>query len=117
MPVRIGIGARDIENGVVEIARRDTKEKVSISIDQAVDHTMQLMEDIQKNLFQRAKELRERNTHIVDTWDEFVKILDEKPGFIYAHKGNDTLYSIGCSRRKWKMYFNWKSIDEKSFIC
>ncbi len=85
VPVRIGIGARDIENGVVEIARRDTKEKVSISVDQAVDHTMQLMEDIQKNLFQRAKELRERNTHIVDTWDEFVKILEEKPGFIYAH--------------------------------
>ncbi len=85
VPVRIGIGARDIENGVVEIARRDTKEKSSIKIENTVEHTIQLLDDIQNNLFKRAKELRERNTHIVDDWDSFVKILEENPGFIYAH--------------------------------
>ena len=85
VPVRIGIGARDIENGVVEIARRDTKEKSSIKIENTVEHTIQLLDDIQNNLFKRAKELRERNTHIVDDWDSFVKILEETPGFIYAH--------------------------------
>ncbi len=85
VPVRIAIGPRDMENEQVELARRDTKEKTTYSIvdlDLKVEH---LLEQIQDNLFKKALTLRETSTHYVNTWDEFLKTLDEKPGFIYAH--------------------------------
>ncbi|HMS30409.1 MAG TPA: proline--tRNA ligase [Saprospiraceae bacterium] len=85
VPVRIGIGLRDIEQGVVEVARRDTKEKKSVSIDEIDHYVINLLDDIQNNLFSRAKKLREDNTHIVDEWSEFENIMETKPGFIYAH--------------------------------
>ena len=83
--IRIGIGLRDIEQGVVEVARRDTKEKKSVSIDEIDHYVINLLDDIQNNLFSRAKKLREDNTHIVDEWSEFENIMETKPGFIYAH--------------------------------
>jgi prolyl-tRNA synthetase len=85
VPVRIGIGARDLEKGVVEIARRDTKEKELVAVDQAVQYVCDLLDNIQQNLFERAKSFRASNTHYADTWDEFQKILEEKGGFIFAH--------------------------------
>lgn len=85
VPIRIGIGARDIENGLVEIARRDTKEKHNIAIDQVIEYTSNLLVEIQDNLFTRAKLLRESKTHIVHTWDEFTEIMDNNSGFVYAH--------------------------------
>ena len=85
VPVRVAIGARDLENGVVEIARRDTKEKSSVPLEGVVDHIKNLLEDIQQNLYNRAKGFRDRLTTEVNTWDEFVKTLDEKGGFISAH--------------------------------
>ena len=85
VPVRIALGARDIENNQAEIARRDTKEKSSHSLDGITDNVAQLLEDIQQNLYNRALQFREENTTQVDSWDEFVKMLDEKPGFISAH--------------------------------
>lgn len=85
VPIRIGIGARDLENGVVEIVRRDTKEKESVLLANAVNHIVNLLEEIQINLFERAKSFRDLNTHIVNSWDEFIKIIEEKPGFVYAH--------------------------------
>jgi len=85
VPVRIGIGARDLEQGVMEVARRDTKEKQSIPTNQVVSHVADLLNEIQNNMFQKALAFRKENSHIVDSWDEFVKILDERPGFIYAH--------------------------------
>lgn len=85
VPVRMAIGARDLDNGQIEIARRDTKEKLSYNIDEAVSTAAQLLEDIQMNLYHTA--LTYRNEHItrVDSWDEFVKQLNEKGGFIAAH--------------------------------
>ena len=85
IPVRIGIGKRDLENGVVEVARRDTKEKSSVEVSAVVDHVEQLLEDIQNNLFQKA--LDYRNSHItsVDTFDNFKEVLENKGGFISAH--------------------------------
>jgi prolyl-tRNA synthetase len=85
IPVRIAMGLRDIENNVVEVARRDTKEKSSISIDGLAPAIVQLLDDIQQNIYNRA--LAYRNEHITnaDSWDEFVKLLDEKGGFIAAH--------------------------------
>ncbi len=85
IPVRIGIGKRDLEKGLVEIARRDTKEKESIALEECVDHVHDLMEIIQNNLLDKAKKFREDRTSTVDTFDEFKKALEENQGFIYAH--------------------------------
>ena len=85
VPVRIALGARDLENNQVEVARRDTKEKAPVSLDGITDHVAQLLEEIQTNLFNRALAFLEENTRSIDTWDDFVKALDETPGFISAH--------------------------------
>jgi len=85
VPVRIALGARDLENNVAELARRDTKEKASYSLDGLTDRIAHLLEDIQQNLYNRALKFREENTTPADSWDEFVKLLDEKGGFISAH--------------------------------
>lgn len=85
VPVRIALGARDLQNGVAEVARRDTKEKASVSLDGLAVHVKNLLEEIQQNLYSRALAFREENTRKVDSWDEFVRLLDEKPGFLSAH--------------------------------
>ncbi|MBK8501417.1 MAG: proline--tRNA ligase [Saprospiraceae bacterium] len=85
IPVRIGIGKRDLANGVVEIARRDTKEKTSVNLDACGDNVVKLLADIQQNLRQRALDYRAAHTTKVDGWDEFVAVLDQTGGFILAH--------------------------------
>ncbi|MFL5788699.1 MAG: proline--tRNA ligase [Flavisolibacter sp.] len=85
VPVRIAIGARDLENNVAEVARRDTKQKQSVSLDIIVDHISQLLNEIQKNLYNKAFEYRKEHITKVDTWLDFEKVLDEKGGFISAH--------------------------------
>jgi len=85
VPVRIAIGARDLENNQVEIARRDTKEKSSVSMDGLTNTVSALLEEIQTNLFERAKQYRDEHITKVDTWDEFIQILDTKAGFVSAH--------------------------------
>ena len=85
VPVRIAIGERDLENGTVEIARRDllTKETVGLEgIDVLIEN---LLNDIQSNLFNKAKTRNEELTTTVNSYEEFKKVLDEKPGFVYAH--------------------------------
>ncbi|WP_276132179.1 proline--tRNA ligase [Polluticoccus soli] len=85
VPVRIALGARDLENNQVEVARRDTKEKSSQSLDGLTDNIAKLLEDIQSNMYQRALNYRTEHTTKANSWDEFVKLLDEKGGFISAH--------------------------------
>ena len=85
VPVRIAIGVRDLENNVAEVARRDTKEKQSISLDGIVKHIEQLLEDIQQSIYDKAKAHQQSHITNADSWDEFVKLLDEKGGFIAAH--------------------------------
>jgi prolyl-tRNA synthetase len=85
VPVRIAIGARDLQNNVAEVARRDTKQKLSVSLDGLDTYIQQLLLEIQENLFNRAKEYRDSHITRVDTWDEFIKVLDEKGGFASAH--------------------------------
>jgi prolyl-tRNA synthetase len=85
VPVRIAIGARDLENNQVEIARRDTKEKSSVSMDGLTNTVSALLEEIQTNLFERAKQYRDEHITKADSWDEFVQILDTKAGFVAAH--------------------------------
>lgn len=85
VPVRIAIGKRDIENNTVEVARRDTKEKTVISMDSVVEYVVNLLEEIQQNLFTRAKQYRDEHITNVDTFDEFKNVLETKGGFISAH--------------------------------
>ncbi|MEQ8301897.1 MAG: proline--tRNA ligase [Cyclobacteriaceae bacterium] len=85
VPVRIAIGPRDIQNGTVEMARRDTKEKKTVQFDEVVDMIPSLLDEIQKNIFNRALAFRKEKTTKVDTYEEFKKVLDGKAGFILAH--------------------------------
>ncbi|MFM2203591.1 MAG: hypothetical protein RLZZ605_555 [Bacteroidota bacterium] len=85
VPIRIALGARDMENNQVEVARRDTKEKQVWSMDQLDTQVVDLLSTIQQNLFDRAKLFRDTMTTEVNTWDEFVDVLDNKTGFVAAH--------------------------------
>ncbi len=85
VPVRIGIGERDLENGTIELARRDTLTKETVAIDGIETVIENLLNDIQNNLFNRAKERQAQSTYLVDTYADFKTTLDEKPGFILAH--------------------------------
>ncbi|MES2431558.1 MAG: proline--tRNA ligase [Bacteroidota bacterium] len=85
VPVRIAIGARDLANNVVEVARRDTKEKMTVSLDGLGEHVIKLLDEIQTAIYTKAKNFREDHITNADSWDEFVKLLDEKTGFIAAH--------------------------------
>ena len=83
VPVRLAIGPKDLEKGTVEIARRDTKEKSFHPIDNVVDTVATLLEDIQQNIFQKAKKMRDENSKEATTYDEFKQLVEE--GFVYAH--------------------------------
>jgi prolyl-tRNA synthetase len=85
VPVRLAIGPRDAEEGTVEVARRDTLTKETISRDNVVDYVKALMDDIQKNIYRKALEFRESNTFRADTWEEFVDIIENRGGFVLAH--------------------------------
>jgi prolyl-tRNA synthetase len=84
VPVRLGLGMRDLENGTVEVARRDTLTKESRPIAGIEDYIQNLLDEIQTNIYEKALKFREENTFVVDTWDEF-KAQTEKGGFIMAH--------------------------------
>jgi prolyl-tRNA synthetase len=85
VPVRITIGARDLEQNIVEVARRDTKEKANASIDGIGLHVKNLLDEIQQNIFNRAKAFRDDHITEANNWEEFVQLLDTKTGFISAH--------------------------------
>ncbi|HPS83653.1 MAG TPA: His/Gly/Thr/Pro-type tRNA ligase C-terminal domain-containing protein, partial [Bacteroidales bacterium] len=85
VPIRIAIGARDVENNTVEVARRDTLTKESAGREGIAERVFALLVDIQSNLYQKALELRKTLTYTVDTWDEFVDVIENKGGFVYAH--------------------------------
>lgn len=85
VPVRLAMGMRDLENNVVEVARRDTKTKQTVSLDNLPETIAALLDDIQKNMFEKAKAFRDAHITPVDTWEEFVHTLEQKGGFISAH--------------------------------
>ncbi|HRP57268.1 proline--tRNA ligase [Agriterribacter sp.] len=85
VPVRIAIGARDIENNTVEIARRDTKEKMSVAMDDLSVRIINLLRQIQQDMYDKAKAYRDEHITPADSWDEFVQLLNEKGGFVSAH--------------------------------
>ncbi len=85
IPVRIAMGPRDLENGTVEVARRDTKVKETVSVETVADYVGDLLEAIQQNLFDRAKQFSTVNTRSADSYEEFKEILETHGGFVYAH--------------------------------
>jgi len=84
VPIRIEIGPRDVKQKQVTMARRDTYEKIAVKEEETVATVMRLFEEIQNNLFNRAKKLLQENTFTVKTYDEFKEVLKEKGGFIRA---------------------------------
>ncbi len=84
VPVRLVIGPRDLENNTVEMARRDTMEKEVLQMEGIETKIQHVLDRIQSNLFQRALDFREQNTHQADSWEEFNELI-EKGGFILAH--------------------------------
>ncbi|MBQ8055616.1 MAG: proline--tRNA ligase, partial [Paludibacteraceae bacterium] len=84
VPVRLAIGQRDMENGTVEVARRDTLTKETVSMENIENYIAKLLDDIQANIYQKALNYRENNIYKVDTYEEFKEQI-EKGGFILAH--------------------------------
>ncbi len=84
VPVRLAIGARDLANNSAEVARRDTLTKENMSLDGIEESVAKLLDDIQKNIYKKALDYRDSHITKVDTYEEFVKVLDEKGGFVSA---------------------------------
>jgi len=105
VPVRLAIGMRDVENGTIEVARRDTLEKETLKVENIDVKVENLLHKIQKNLFDKANDFREENTFKADSYEEFKELI-EKGGFVYAHWDgtseteeiikNDTKATIRC---------------------
>ena len=85
VPVRLVLGIRDLEKNQLEIARRDTGEKTTVQLDDVDTRVEDLLEEIQRNLFNRAKAYRDKHITEVNSWEEFERTLEEKGGFLYAH--------------------------------
>ncbi len=85
VPVRLAVGPRDLAKNEVELHRRDTMEKQQVSMDGIDEKIVALLDDIQENIFQKAKKYRDEHITRVDTYDEFKRVLDEKGGFVLAH--------------------------------
>ena len=92
VPLRIEIGPRDIENNSVVVSRRDgEKEKISVSINELNDYVQKELEDIQNKLLESSQKFRESNTVHVDSYDDLISTLNEKPGFVscYWHENSE----------------------------
>jgi len=85
VPIRLGIGKRDLEKNLIEVARRDTKEKQSIAIEGCEEYIAKLLDEIQDNLLAKAKAFRTEHTTAVDNFDDFKSIIEGKGGFVKAH--------------------------------
>jgi prolyl-tRNA synthetase len=85
VPVRIAVGPRDLENNTMEVARRDTKEKSVASADTIIDTVVNLLHEMQQNIYNKAADFRSKHTTKVETWEEFKDVLENKTGFVSAH--------------------------------
>ena len=87
VPLRLELGEKDLAAGTVRLVRRDTGEKLDVKNDAVIPTVKQLLSDIQSNMFKRAKDFREANTHDAASYDELKAIISEKGGFVRAHFG------------------------------
>ncbi len=83
VPARIAIGPRDLENGTLEIARRDTKEKSIVELENVLNYIKDLLDEMQKSIFNKALDFRNENTYEANSYDEFKELVEK--GFVYAH--------------------------------
>src|SRR6185295_5065632 len=84
VPLRLEIGPKDIEKSAVLLARRDTREKQSVSMDGLPQHVVRLLDEVQANLLARARQFRDEHTQSADTYDAFKQILEGRPGFVIS---------------------------------
>ena len=84
VPLRLAMGGRDLENGTIELARRDTMSKETVQFDGIVETIQNLLQEVQENIYQKALKFRLENTREVDTWEEFKEEI-KKPGFLLCH--------------------------------
>lgn len=121
IPVRLEVGPKDIENNQVVLVRRDNREKLVVSIDELEVKLQELLEDIQKSLFEKAKALRDEKTYSATTMEEFKEIADTKPGFIKSMWCGETACEekikeiAGTSSRC--MPFNQENLSSKCVCC
>ncbi len=99
VPVRLGLGQRDLDARQVEVARRDTREKTNVPLDGIDTYVEQLLRDIQQNLFHRAKAFRDAHITPVDAWADFEAVLEEKGGFVLAHWDGTTETELEIKER------------------
>ncbi len=85
VPLRIALGARDMANGTVELARRDNQTKETVSQDGLTDHVVALLDEIQEAIYHKALTFRDEHITPVDSYDEFKAVLDDKGGFVSCH--------------------------------
>lgn len=85
VPVRIAMGPRDLEKNQIEVALRDTGDKNFISLEKSVEHILSLLQEIDENIYQKAKDNKQELTTKVDTWDDFQNVIENKGGFVSAH--------------------------------
>ena len=85
VPIRVELGPRDLENNQAVLVRRDTGEKISVSQEGILEEIQNLLEDIQRNLFERARQYRDEHTFVVDDYDEFKQKIEEPGGFFKIH--------------------------------
>jgi len=130
VPVRLAMGPRDLENGTVEVARRDTLEKETLQMTGIVDKIEHLLEKIQDNIFQKALSFREEMTTTADTWEDFVEII-KKGGFVWAHwdgtseteqkikektKATIRLIPINKEKKPGNVFFQENLLNKKLFL-
>jgi len=90
VPVRMEIGPRDVQNNSVMLVRRDNRAKEPVSVDALETRLPELLEEVQKAMYQRALKFREENTHSTESYDEFKEIIAEKRGFVRVKWAEDT---------------------------
>ena len=90
IPIRVEIGPKDIEANQAVLVRRDTGEKIVVSLDEITDKVGELLETIHHDMYEKARAHRDANTHVAKNWDEFKEILDTKQGFIKGMWCGDT---------------------------
>jgi len=112
VPIRIAIGPRDLENNVVELARRDTLEKTIVPLKDINKYIKSTLEEIQKNLFDKAYKFREEHITEVDTFDKFKSVLSVKGGFVSAH-WDGTLESEQAIKKQTKATIRCIPFSEK----
>jgi len=116
VPIRVAVGKRDMGNGVIEVARRDTGEKVSLPIAEAWAKIVEMLYDIQSSLLEKNIAMRNENTVSVDTWDEFETAIADK--FVLAHwDGTDETEALIKEKTKGTIRCIPFASEEEEWVC